>query len=233
MVGAVLLLSGCNQLASTTANMEGVRAYQTGNYELARQQFNRALAADPAGAKGYYNLAATYHRLGKLQNNPANLKEAENLYNQCLDRDPNNVACYRSLAVLLVQTGRPDAAIRLLQGWSARNPNQAAPKIEMARLFEEQGQRDKALAELQQALTVEPNNARALCALGRLREESGQLTQALADYQRALAVNRYQPQVQARVAALQATTRSSALAGAPPPAAAARTAERPKRSNRY
>ena len=45
LIVALLMLSGCNQLASSTANVEGVRAYQTGNYEAAREQFSTALAA--------------------------------------------------------------------------------------------------------------------------------------------------------------------------------------------
>ena len=45
---------------------------------------------------------------------------------------------------------------------------------------------------------------RALAALGKLREESGDPVQALANYQRSLGFNRNQPEVAARVAALQA-----------------------------
>jgi tetratricopeptide (TPR) repeat protein len=229
----MLLLGGCNQLASTTANVEGVRAYQTGNYEAARQRFNEALASDPGGADSYYNLAATYHRLGKLQNNPADLKQAEGLYNQCLDRNPNHTDCYRSLAVLLVDTGRPDAAVRLLEGWGVKNPTRADPKIETARVLEELGDREKAVERLHAALTVEPNNARALTALGRLREESGDLAQALTNYQRSLAVNRFQPHVLARVAVLQATVGGAAPVGSSTPAGQTRVVDQPQRSNRY
>ncbi len=57
-----------------------------------------------------------------------------------------------------------------------------------------------------EAITINPHNARALAALGKLREESGDTTQALTNYQRSLAYNRNQPQVAARVAALQNAT---------------------------
>lgn len=231
-IAAVFPLAGCNQMMSTNENIAGVRAYQTGNYEAARQQFTSALTTDPKSAEGYYNLAATYHRLGKVKPNQADLQQAENLYNQALDRNGNFTDCYRGLAVLLVETGRSDAALRLLNGWSAKSPERADPKIETARLLEELGDRQKATLQLQEALAVDPHNARALTALGRLREESGDPAQALANYQRSLATNRNQPQVQARVAALQTTVgTSSAMAAAPP--GQTQTVNQPGRTQRY
>jgi len=55
-------------------------------------------------------------------------------------------------------------------------------------------------------------------ALGRLRDQSGNFAQALSDYQRSLAVNRFQPDVAARVAQLQAATNPVAAASAVPSA---------------
>ena len=55
-------------------------------------------------------------------------------------------------------------------------------------------------------MTIDPHNARALTALGRLREQSGDTTRALTNYQRSLQFNRNQPEVAARVAALQSAT---------------------------
>jgi len=200
----VMMTAGCNQMASSAANVEGVGLYQQGDFNGARQHFTEALSQNPDGADGYYNLAATYHRLGSLNHRPDELQQAENLYNQCLDRNPEHASCYRGLTVLLVETGRPDAATRLLDGWSRRDPTSPTPKIELARLYQELGNREQATYQLQEALGIDPDNARALAALGKLREESGQLQQALADYHRSLSANPHQPNVQTRVATLQA-----------------------------
>jgi len=108
--------------------------YQQGYYQGALQQFQQAMATDPNNPDGFYNLAATYHRLGKLNNRRQDLDQAEGLYNQCLDRDPNHRDCYRGLAVLLLDEQRSDEAKRLLQGWATRNPMSAAPKVELARI---------------------------------------------------------------------------------------------------
>jgi tetratricopeptide (TPR) repeat protein len=201
LVTALMGLLGCT---SQALNSEGVRLYQMGNYQQAAEQFQRAIAASPGQATSYYNLAASLHKSGKLAGRPDDLAQAERLYNQCLEYDPNHAECYRGLAVLLSETGRPDAGFRLLEGWAARSPHLADPRIELARLLEENNNPEQASSRLVEALAIDPHNSRALTALGRLRENAGDRAQALANYQRSLAINRFQPEIVTRVAALQA-----------------------------
>ena len=210
---ASLTAAGCSNMASQAANVEGVRLYQQGNYQQASDRFQQAIAQDPSSPEGYYNLAAALHKTGTLYNRPGDLQQAEILYNQCLERDPNHAECHRGLAVLLCETNRQPQAFQLLNSWNASAPTSPEPKIELARLLEESGQTEQAKTQLVDALSVDPNNARALTALGRLRDQSGNYAQALSDYQRSLAVNRFQPDVQARVAQLQ-----GAMAGPTTPA---------------
>ncbi len=202
----VLLLAGnagCNHFASQGINVDGVRLQQSGHHQAAADRFLQAIARRPDLPDGYYNLAATLHQTGKLYNRPGDLRQAENYYNQCLERDPDHAECYRGLAVLLTETQRTDAAFRLLQGWNDASPNKADPKIELARLLQETGDQDGAQTRLVEALTIDPYNSRALTALGRMRDEAGDFAQALEDYERSLAVNRQQPDVRKRVASLQ------------------------------
>ena len=229
VASALLGFTGCT---SQALNSEGVRLYQLGNYQQAAEQFQRAIAANPNQATSYYNLAASLHKTGKLAGRPDDLAQAERLYNQCLEYDANHAECYRGLAVLLTETGRPDAAYRLLEGWAARSPQLADPRIELARLLEENNNAEQASSRLVEALAIDPHNSRALTALGRLRENAGDRAQALANYQRSLAINRFQPEITTRVAALQA-------AGAGLPASplitplATRTADQWQSSVRY
>jgi len=175
-------------------------------------------------------LAATYHQLGKLHHKPADLTQAESYYHQALDRNPNHTDCYRALAVLLVEQNRSKDAFRLMEGWSDRNPSLAAPKIELARLSEEQGNKDAAKQNLIDAIAIDPNNAKALAALGKIREETGDAQQALANYQRSLALNRFQPQVAARVASLQGVTPAGPIVTPP---GGTRTVSTPAPQGRY
>jgi tetratricopeptide (TPR) repeat protein len=202
VAGAILSsATGC-QSGATTQNAQGTTLYQQGQYSAAMQEFQKVIATDPQNADGYYNLAATTHRLGVQRKDAAMLGQAEALYNQCLDHAPNHVECHRGLAVLLVDTGRPDRAFALMKNWAAQNPTSAEPRIELARLYEEANEPQTAQKYLENAVQVDANNPRAWLALGRLREREGDLVQAMQNYQRSLTINPSQPMVSERVAVL-------------------------------
>ncbi|HPP54236.1 MAG TPA: tetratricopeptide repeat protein, partial [Thermoguttaceae bacterium] len=110
---ACLGLAGCGSVASRGINAEGVRLFQQSRYDEALQQFQKAVYLDPKDADGYYNLAATYHRLGVLNQRPSDLKQAEHYYHMCLDQNPDHRECYRGLAVLLIEQGKGEEAFRL------------------------------------------------------------------------------------------------------------------------
>ncbi len=196
------LCGGCGWMAQSD-NINGVALYQQGNYQGAVNQFTQAVESDPNDADAYYNLGATYHQLGKMAHNQAELQQAESYYHQCLDRNPDQRDCYRGLAVLLVEEGRGTDAFSLMQRWTEHSPSSPAPRVELARLYEEYGDKKSAEANLQEALAIAPTDPRALAALGRIKEQEGDRTQALAIYQRSLQSNQFQPQLEARVAALQ------------------------------
>ncbi|MEM8667656.1 MAG: tetratricopeptide repeat protein [Planctomycetota bacterium] len=201
LLALALACTGC-QWAASGQNSVGARLYEQGQYSAALQQFQKVIVTDPANADGYYNLAATNHRLGTQRGDTQLLGQAESLYNQCLDLQPNHVECHRGLAVLLVDTGRPDRAFELMKNWAGQNPNYAEPLVELARLYQEAGKNDVALKYLEDAVQRDANNSRAWLALGNLREQGGDLQQALRNYQQSLAINNMQPAVNERVAAL-------------------------------
>jgi Tfp pilus assembly protein PilF len=205
LLGAACLIAcgGCTNFIAQGRNAEGVCLFEAGQYQAALAQFQEATSIDPANADGYYNLAATYHRLGRLQGQPGDLDRAETFYRQCLDRQPDHLDSHRGLAVLLVEKGRSNEAVHLLQVWAEQQPWLADPKIELARLYEECGNRAAAEERLVEAVRVDPSNARSWAALGRLREETGQCAQALWNYQRSLQLDEAQPEVAARVAVLE------------------------------
>ena len=197
--------AGCSVLAARGKNAEGVRLSQQARYHEAMRQFQDATYMDPTNPDGYYNLAATYHRLGSLQDSQADLKRAEDHYRMCLGHDPNHTECYRGLAVLLSEQDRRDEAFRLIEGWVDRQPGSADAKIELARLNEESGDRTAAREHLVDALGADPRNPRALAALGKIREDMGETAEALRVYQRSIKYDNRQPQVASRIAALQST----------------------------
>jgi tetratricopeptide (TPR) repeat protein len=203
VAGVVLTSVGCRGFTGRSMNAEGVRLVQQSRHDEALERFREATFVDQDNPDGFYNLAATYHRKGRQENQPADIAQAEKYYNMCRERDPNHPECHRGLAVLLAEEGRKDEAFGLIEDWVARQPNQPDATIELARLTQEFGGREAAKEHLLNALAIDPRNPRALTALGSIRESMGEKTQALAVYQRSLKNDRLQPQVASRVAALQ------------------------------
>lgn len=201
-------LSGC-QYTAQGKNAKGVQLFQNGQYQQSAVMFQQAIQQSPTNSDAYYNLAAAYHQVGKVNRSPTEFNQAEALYNKALDYDPNNQDAYRALAVLLVDKNQPDKAQKLLEGWYAQNPTNAGAKVELARLREEFGDKQGAKDYLQQALAIDAYDPRALAALGRLQESEGNMTQALANYQRSLFRNASQPEVAARVASLRTSVNAS------------------------
>ncbi len=193
--------TGC-RWASSGQNTLGVRLYQQGRYTEALQQFQVAQKTDPMNPDAYYNLASTYHKLGVTQKDQRLITQAESLYNQCLDLSPNHVDCHRGLAVLLVESGRPDKAFVFLKKWASDNPAMADAKVELSRLHQEFNETKVAERYLDEALAADPNHYRAWAARGQMREASGDLNQALQNYQQSLAINSLQPDLYQRVASL-------------------------------
>lgn len=214
MVGLSCLaaLGGC-RWSSIGQNTVGVRLYEQGRYSEALQQFQTAQRTDPSNPDGYYNLASTYHKLGVTQKDAQIIEQAESLYNQCLDLQPNHVDCHRGLAVLLAESGRPDSAMKLLKNWAQANPQMSDARIELARLHQEFGQTKVAEQYLDEALALNPNDHRAWTARGQMREEAGELDQALQNYQQSLAINNLQPDIYQRVAGLNVKIAQRTLSG--------------------
>jgi tetratricopeptide (TPR) repeat protein len=202
MVACLGLLSGCKMM-SHPQNANGVRQYQQGQYQQAIHTFHQAIATDDRNPDGFYNLAATYYKLWKLNGRQEDFDQSESYYRQALARDTNHPESRRGLAVLLVDNNRSDEAVRMLESWAVESPNLAAPNVELARLSEEAGNRDAAMRYLQAAATADPYDARVGAALGRMYENSGNYTQALANYQRSMTRDGFQPEVAARIAALK------------------------------
>ena len=209
-----LSLAGCGGLAAQGRNADGVRLYEQARYQEALREFQEASYDDPRNADSYYNIAATYHHMGRQDHCQSDLQLAEKYYNDCFNRDPNHVECHRGLAVLLAEEGRKDEAFQLLQRWVDCQPTLADAKVELARLHDEFGNRQMARDCLIEAVEAQPDHARALTALGKIREDSGDKTQALENYQRSLAADYRQPQVAS--GGLRCKTTASAPTAAAP-----------------
>ena len=213
LLGLCVLATGCGSFAARGLNAGGVRKFEQARYQEAIQDFQQAIYNDPNNADGYYNLAAAYHRLASLEKRKSDYDQAESYYNQCLDRNGDHAECYRGLAVLLAEQGRTEEAFRLIEGWVDRRGDLAEPRIELARLLQETGRTDLAkerLVEALRAIRTTPGRWRPWAISARRPASAPRHwpTISVRSWH-----NRFQPEVAARVAALQAAAPPSSTSG--------------------
>ena len=202
---SLLSASGCGSFASQGMNAEGVRLFDQSRYQESIRQFRQAVFSDPNNADAYYNLASAYHRLGTVENRPADLLQAERYYNQCLDHAQTIAsAIVDSPCSCRNKAARP----KRFAFWRLGGPQSgiAGAQGGTGSAVRKTGDRAAAKQHLIDALKVDERNARALAALGRIREQMGETQEAMLAYQRSLTYDRFQPDVRNRLAAIQATT---------------------------
>lgn len=174
-------------------NASGLGYYDRGNYAMAVQEFQTAVASSPQNPDYLANLAKARAKMG----DPAS---AERLYQQALAADPAHQPAYHGYAELMMTQNRSQEALRLMNRWAATQPYIPESHVELAWLQRELGQHDAAAQSLQTALQMNPNHATALAHLGQYYQDTGNPTQAVALYQRSLRADWSQPEVHSRLA---------------------------------
>ena len=104
LAGMVLSMGGCNRLAARDQLNKGVEAYKSAHYEEAIGHFQRATELDPTlpMAKSYLATALAQNVVPGLDT-PENLKNAQQaiaIFQQVLDKDPNDVNSLKQIAAI-------------------------------------------------------------------------------------------------------------------------------------
>ncbi|MGD9720318.1 MAG: tetratricopeptide repeat protein [Pirellulales bacterium] len=119
-----------------------------------------------------------HHRAGRLP-------DAEAIYRDILRQQPQQVDTLNALGALVLQTGRRDEAIAILEHAAALAPHSAVIQLNLGAACVMIGRHGAAQAPLQRALALEPRNADVLYHLGLLAENTDQVAEAIDYYWRA------------------------------------------------
>jgi tetratricopeptide (TPR) repeat protein len=114
LVGIVLSMSGCNRLAARDQLNKGVEAYKSARYEEAIGHFQKATQLDPTlpMAKTYLATALAQNVVPGLDT-PDNLKTAQqaiSIFQEVLDKEPNDVNSMKQIAGIYYSTKKFDEA---------------------------------------------------------------------------------------------------------------------------
>ena len=127
------------------------------------------------------DLAVQHHNEGRLP-------EAESIYQQILQTDPNQPVALNLLGAIAHQVGNHDTAVDLITKALTIQPDYAGAHGNLGNAFKELGKLDEAVASYQKALAIEPDNAGAHSNLGAVLQELGRLDEAVASCNKALAI---------------------------------------------
>jgi len=114
------------------------------------------------------------------------LEQAEQLYQQILDMDPDHVDALNLLGVIAGQTNRIDRAIDFLRAALRIKPDFAEAHCNLGNVFIIQRRLPEAIECFRQAVRAKPDDSVAHNNLGNALREQGQLDEAVATLRQAL-----------------------------------------------
>lgn len=127
--------------------------------------------------------ATTHHQAGRLA-------QAEQLYRQVLQQQPQQVDALNLMGVVACQQGRLDEGIALYRRALALHPGYVSARENLSVALWKQGKQliEEAIASYTQIITFDPKNQQAYHNLGVILIEQGKLDEALSYYLQAVSV---------------------------------------------
>nr|WP_290226605.1 tetratricopeptide repeat protein [Trichocoleus desertorum] len=126
--------------------------------------------------------AIQHHQAGRLA-------EAEALYQQILEEQPDQAEVWQLRGALAASAKRNTDAIAYYQQALALNPNFPEAHSNLGVALSQVGQIEAAIAHYQQAIALNPGAAELHHNLGVALNQQGQVEEAIAHYQQAIALN--------------------------------------------
>jgi predicted O-linked N-acetylglucosamine transferase (SPINDLY family) len=127
-------------------------------------------------------IALQHHRAGRLQ-------EAETIYRQILQVEPNHADALQLLGMIAHQAGRHDVAADYLRQAIKHNPQGPHYYSNLGAILQAQGKLEDAVVSYRQALALKPAYAEAHYNLGNVLKAQGKPVEALGHYRQALSLN--------------------------------------------
>ena len=182
-VGTSLTAGTANRASlAASAMSRGASAAQSGNYDVAVQEFKRAAAYSPADTQPYSYMGQVYMMASK----PA---DAITAYNKALKINPQDDNIRLLLGKALVQSGKTTEAEKQYLQLAKTNPSSAEPPTTLGFIYLNSGRLAEADTQFQKVIQLAPTSATAQYNLGLVRNKQGRYEEAASLFERAIAID--------------------------------------------
>lgn len=176
---ALLVVAACGS-GEERWSATGEDALIDGDLVAAERAFNRALEAEPRYVPALYGKAWALMSSGH-----AELRDpARELFQRCIDYDPDFYGGYRGLGVLLLSEGQILPAERYLREAFKRAPEEPSVLQSLAQFYLRVGRLDEALELAEAAIARAPGRGAYLRTLADIHLAAGDLDAALSAIER-------------------------------------------------
>lgn len=134
--------------------LEGIAAFQTGDFRAAREAYLSVLKVEPSNLPALVNLGATEYRLG-------NIDEAERLLRRSLQIKPDNPTAWLNLGIIYLERNEPMRSLAAVAQAVVHAPNDPVARNYLGVAAGRNRWFDAAESELRRAIELSPDYADA------------------------------------------------------------------------
>jgi len=167
----------------------GLLYYNQGNYTLALQDLNKAIALNP-----YYSQA--YNNRGLIYSHEGNLGLALTEFTHAIEVNSSNAEPYSNRGLVYIQGGNLSQALTDFTQVLELNPNDPQALSFRGYIEDKEGNDTQALKDLNQSIELEAHYEDAYINRGTIYFHQGEYVQAMTDFNRALELNPQDPLAQ-------------------------------------
>ena len=160
----------------------GVEAHQRGDFDLAIQDYDKAIALKPDHAKAYYNRGVAYGAKGDYDH-------AIQDYDKAIALKPDHAEAYNNRGVAYWEKGDHDHAIQDYDEAIALRPDLAEAYNNRGVAYGGKGDYDHAIQDYDKTIALKPDAAEAYCNRGAAYGGKGDYDHAIQDFDKAIALN--------------------------------------------
>lgn len=159
--------------------VRGLAQHAKGEYNLAIEDYDRAIEIAPTYGQAFLDRGAAYHAIGDFGRAIAD-------YTRCLDGDPGNAPAFANRGLALFDRGELQKALADMNTSASLNPNAPATFFNRGNLWFAMKDWARALGDYNHAIELDRKFAVAYNNRGNAHFKRQEWELALADYDRAL-----------------------------------------------